>query len=438
METKKFKLWTLVLLGINSIIGSGIFMYPAYVYKQIGEGSSLMFIFVAFLVSTIALCFAECASNCSENGAAYAYAKDAFGNFTGFIVGFMRYVVALSAWPALIVGFTMTLGAVVPVMASPMAQKISIVVLVSGFTLLNISGLKNIEKFNNISTIAKLVPLVLFIAIGFFFVDKGSVIPSFSPEMGSTVVFSNAAIMVLYAFTGFEALATSVKDVENPKVDIPKALIIIMTIVSLFYVFITAITIGIMGSELTSDPAMMKAPLAFAFKRVIGDVGFYIITGGTLISLFAIVFAGSYFAPRILSSLAETHMIPEVFGKKNEKGMPYIAILVTGGLAIIIGLSGSYLYLTQLSVVARFLQYIPTILAVFVYRRRNTNIDGYKMPFGYTIPIIALVLSTFLLYNSAKTDPTKIMIGAVGVIVAALVYLLYTKKRIANLELSTN
>jgi len=435
METKKFKLWTLVLLGVNAIIGSGIFLYPAYVYKQIGEGSSLMFIFVAFLVSTIALCFAECASNCSENGAAYAYAKDAFGNFTGFIVGFMRYVVAVSAWAAVIVGFTMTLGTVIPILSSPIIQKIVIALLISGFTLLNLTELKTIERFNNISTIAKLVPLALFIIIGFFFVDKGKLIPTFTPEMGDTVIFSNAAIMVLYAFAGFENVATYVKDVENPKKNVPKALIIIMSLVSIFYIFITAITIGIMGSDLISDPVIMKQPLAFAFKRVLGDLGFYIITVGSLISLFAIVFAGSYFTPRVLSSLAETHMIPEVFDKKNEKGRPYVAVLTTGGLAMIIGLSGTYLYLTQLSVVARFLQYIPTILAVFVYRKRNTNVDGYKMPFGYTIPSIALALSVFLLYNSAKTDPSKIMIGLGGSIIAALIYIFYTKKRLEKIGL---
>ena len=90
-ETKsKFGFWSIVLLGINAVIGSGIFLLPGKAMALIGPGSVFVYLFMTLVVLTIALCFAECAGKFSRNGAAYVYAREAFGEFVGFEVGIMR------------------------------------------------------------------------------------------------------------------------------------------------------------------------------------------------------------------------------------------------------------------------------------------------------------------------------------------------------------
>ena len=114
-ETKsKFGFWSIVLLGINGVIGSGIFLLPGKAMALIGPGSVFVYLFMTLVVLTIALCFAECAGKFSRIGAAYVYAREAFGEFVGFEVGIMRWAIGIIAWAAMAVGFVTALSAVWP------------------------------------------------------------------------------------------------------------------------------------------------------------------------------------------------------------------------------------------------------------------------------------------------------------------------------------
>lgn len=110
-QKEKFGFWSIVLLGINAIVGTGIFLLPNKAYSIIGSASLGVLLFDALLAGCIALCFAEVAEFFSRNGGPYLYAKHALGDFWGFEVGVLKWIVIMIAWAAMSVGFATALGA---------------------------------------------------------------------------------------------------------------------------------------------------------------------------------------------------------------------------------------------------------------------------------------------------------------------------------------
>lgn len=414
----KFGLFSIILLGINAIIGSGIFLMPGKAYALMGTSSLLVYIFITFLAGSMALCFAEAAGYFKSNGAAYIYVKEAFGNLPGFEVGIMKYVVQLIAWATMAVAFVTALSAIWPAAAKGTAHTVLIVGILVVLGIINYIGVDLTKYIANIATVGKLIPLVLFIAVGIFFM-KGPNFTPFTPvdvKMGVST-FSAAAILIFYAFTGFESLATASEDMDNPRKNIPRAIVIAICCVSVVYFLIQLVSTGILGGALSGT----ETPVVDAMsKTVLGPAGGAIVTAGTLISIGGINIAQSFFAPRGCIALGDSHMLPEFVTKKTPWGTPGVAIIITVIITIPIALSGSFTTLAAISVISRFTQYIPTCLAVLVFRKRGME-SSFRVPFGPVIPILATVVGLWLLFNA---DRMKLLIGLGALIIGVPLYYL--------------
>ncbi|MEG2245992.1 MAG: APC family permease [Peptostreptococcaceae bacterium] len=425
-DSKKLGFWSIVLLGINAIIGSGIFGLPGEAYKMIGPASILVLVFCMILAVSIALCFAEAGSWFDENGGPYLYAKEAFGDFIGFEVGFMKWAIGMIAWAAMANFFAITISTVWPQAADPFTKNVIIGVVLIGLGIVNVMGVQASKVLNDIITIGKLVPLIFFIVVGIFFIKGGNFTPFVIVPKGeaTTTAFVAAAISLFYAFTGFESLAVAAKDMEKPKENVPKALIAVMAIVSIVYVFVLAISIGILGSDLSGA----ATPVADAAKVMIGSAGVYIITIGTVISVGGINIAASFLTPRSGVALAEQGLVPKCIAKNNKKGAPYIAIIITVVGTLLIAWSGSFKFLLQISVISRFIQYIPTCIAVLVFRKKYGTKDAkFRIPGGAFVPIFAVLVSLWLLIEAGISDPMKIVWGLGGLLIAVPFYFYMTK-----------
>lgn len=425
-DSKKLGLWSIVLLGINSIIGSGIFGLPGEAYKMIGPASIVVLVFCMVLAVSIALCFAEAGSWFDENGGPYLYAKEAFGDFIGFEVGFMKWAIGMIAWAAMANFFAITISTVWPQAADPFTKNVIIGVVLIGLGIVNIMGVEASKVLNDIITVGKLVPLIFFIAVGIFFIKGHNFTPFVIVPKGeaTTTAFVAAAISLFYAFTGFESLAVAAKDMQNPKENVPKALIAVMAIVSIVYVFVLAISIGILGPNLSGA----ATPVADAAKSMIGNAGVYIITIGTVISVGGINIAASFLTPRSGVALAEQGLVPKCIAKNNKKGVPYIAIIITVVGTLLIAWSGSFKVLLQISVISRFIQYIPTCIAVLVFRKKYAGKEvRFRIPGGVFVPIFAVAVSVWLLIEAGMSDPMKIVWGLGGLLVAVPFYFYMTK-----------
>ncbi|MFD3157778.1 APC family permease [Haloimpatiens sp. FM7330] len=421
-DKKKFGFWSIVLLGINAIIGSGIFLLPNKAMKLIGPASLWVIVFDMLLVISIAMCFAEVGGLFKKNGGPYVYAKEAFGEFVGFEVGFMKWAISIIAWAAMAVAFATALGKVWPSAAEGTTKNIIVIAILVGLGILNILGVNISKTLNNIITLGKLIPLVMFVAIGIFFMKGGNFSPMFPGGHYEAGSFGAAALLIFYAFTGFESIAVAAEDMENPEKNVPKAIVTVMIIVSLFYLLIQAVSIGALGPKL----AETSTPVADAASIFLGPIGGAIVSAGTLISIGGINIAASFITPRSGVALAEDGLVPRVIAKQSKAGTPYVAIIITVALAIPIALSGSFTKLAAISVVSRFAQYVPTCLAVIVLRKKRPELkSSFTVPFGPVIPIIAVVVSGWLLYQSSME---KILWGLGGLVLGVPLYFIMKSK----------
>ena len=416
MLNNKLGLMSIILLGVNAIIGTGIFLLPGKAAALVGVNSLWVIAFDALLVMSIALCFAEMGGMFNKNGGPYVYAKEAFGNFVGFEVGFMKWAIATIAWSAMAVGFATALGAVWEPASTEMGKNVIATLIIVVLGIMNIMGVKISKIINNIVTIGKLLPLIFFILVGIFYVKGVNFAPMESVPDMTQASFGAAALIIFYAFTGFESIAVAAEDMEKPERNVPKAIILVLTLVSIVYILIQAICIGIMGDALVTS----KTPVADAAFVFMGPLAKAIVTAGTLISIGGINVASSFLAPRSGVAMADDGLIPKVVSKRNKKDAPYVAIIVTVVFAVVLSWTGSFEKLAAISVVSRFAQYLPTCLAVLVFRSKRPDMARtFSVPLGPVIPVLAVVVSIWLITQSSLE---KVFWGLGGLVVGAVLY----------------
>ncbi|AKA68652.1 amino acid permease-associated region [Clostridium scatologenes] len=176
---------------------------------------------------------------------------------------------------------------------------------------------------------------------------------------------------------------------------------ITMFLVSIIYILIQAVSIGTLGVKLAAS----STPVAESAATFLGGFGGILVTVGTLVSIGGINIAESFILPRSAVALAEDGLLPRIIAKKSKAGTPYIASIVTAVLTIPIALSGSFTQLAAISAISRFTQYIPTCLAVIIFRKKGMK-STFKVPFGPVLPIVSVGVSCWLLTQATKVQVT--------------------------------
>ena len=410
----KLGLLSICLLGVNSIVGSGIFLLPGKIAKEAGMWSIGVILFDAFLVLLIALCFAEAGGLFKKNGGPYVYAREAFGEFVGFEVGFMKWAIMLIAWAAMAVAFYTALSQEFPALQSNVWKNVISISVIALLSIMNLLGVRISKILNNVVTLAKLLPLVFFILVGIFYIKGSNFSPMEAVPPITLTSFGAGALIAFYAFTGFESIAVAAEDMDNAERNVPLAIVLVIAGVSTFYLLVLLVCIGVLGGNLpTSD-----APIADAANAFMGPLARALVSAGTLVSIGGINLASSFLVPRRSVALSYDGFLNSIIKKRDKKDVPFVSVIVSGILTALICLTGSFGKLLAISVVSRFAQYIPTCLSIIVFRRRGMK-GTFRIPFGYTVPILAVIVSLYLLWNS---DVQKIMFGLGGLVVGLIFY----------------
>lgn len=435
-ENTKFSLFEATLYGINVVLGTGILLLPRNIYENLGPASILAMIFSAFLVFLLALCFAEVAGYVSKNGGAYAYAKVAFGDRSSFIIGILSWFTVTTVWGTTSAGLAELLGHTFEVVRG--REPLVAIIFILIFTVLNLGGLKLAKTFSNIVTVSKLLPFILVGAIGIAFFYGGAQDGNWTPfiQVQDNVSFTGAlastAMTVFYAFVGFESLPIIGGEVKDSKRNMPKAILISLAIVTLLYVLLIGTTISVLGDGLMQT----GTPIQDAFAIMVGDWGFWFVNIAAMISLVGLCAGDSIHSPRLLESIAEDSVLPAFVSKRNKAGTPVVSILITSAVALLMVLSGSFEELAALSVVFYFFQYIPTAFAIYVLRKKSKNGElapeysnegQFKLKGGMTIPIIAIVVSFWMVLSDSLSHAIT---ATIGIVVALLIYEIF--KRTTN------
>lgn len=419
VNPKKLTFLSIYFLGINGIIGSGAFLLPQAIYKDMALMSVFVLICAAITISMIALCYADLSSRFSGSGAAWLYSYNAFGRFTGFQVGLFSWFLGSCTVAAEVVALLRTLKNISPAFQKDQVYYGTAIGLVILLAIVNLFGTGIVKWVDNISSVAKMFTIIFFIVVGIFFMHKANFSPVVPKEVtGAGSFFSHfgsAFSVVFYMFTGFSFIPVAAGQMNNPEKNIPKALITVMISVTVLYALVQSIAIGILGPTIVH----YDIPIAHALLKAVGEWGYYLVVIGMLISIFGVAFAVSFNTPVLAASLANEHnLLPKFLGKHNRFGAPYIAVIVTAVISGIL-IMGNYLFLVSCLVLASFIQYVPSIFAVikFKHNKQFPN-HGFSLKGGYVIPILALIISCYLLTNfNLPVFLVSIAVFVVGVII---------------------
>ena len=404
-------LWDVVAIGINGVIGTGIFLLPGSVAAMMGPAALLTYLISALLCTLVVLCFAEVGSRFRGTGGPMLYARSAFGELPGFLVGWFIWVTRITAWGALANGMVSAATALWPAAHD---YRVAIIVgLISALAAINIAGVSMGARVTSFFTAAKLLPIAFFIAIGLFHIRRDLFTP-FAP-LGFTDL-APTTLVILWAFVGFEVLTVPAGEMRNPRRSVPRALVITMLTVSVVYLLIWAVCTGTLPTLAGSEN-----PVAESARQFLGPRGGALIAFGILLSVLGINAGNALVAPRALYALAHEGYLPrKIAWIHPERKTPVVSIILTSGAALALALTGSYVELAVVSVVARFAQYIPTCIAVLYFRaKRPDEPPGFRVKGGAVVPVLAVVLCVWLLVES---EPRRLFWGLAGLVAGLLIY----------------
>lgn len=414
-ETSKLGFWSIVLLAINSIIGSGIFLTPGNVVQQAGSKALIVYFIAAIFASILAISFAAAAKYVTKSGAAYAYSKAAFGNNVGFYMGILRYFSASVAWGVMAVG---VIKSTISIFGGNPNETTSVtigfLILMAVITIINLFGQKVVKYVMNLATIGKLAALVLIIVAGVVLLIVSGASSNLSQvdkitQNGQKIVptltttgFVMAIVSAFYAFTGFESVASGSDDMKNPAKNLPRAIPLAIIVIAVIYIGVVAVAMMLDPKALMTTKQVVA--IAAIFKNeILRDV----ILVGALVSMFGINVASSFNAPRILEAMARENQFSKALTKRTKNNFPIRTFFISVLLAILIPMAFEYnmVNLITLSAMVRFLGFIVVPLAVIKFYRGKTAepvLNAQKNVWtDIVVPILSIALVIFLLveYN---------------------------------------
>ncbi len=408
--------WDLVAIAINGIIGAGIFGLPSKVFSLIGPYSLIAFVVCALVVTLFILCFAEVGSRFDETGGPYLYAREAFGPTVAFEIGWLIWLARLTAFAAncnLLVAY---LSYFFPAASNSPWRAAIIVTVVLVLAAINFVGVRQAAIVSNVFTIGKLIPLLIFIAAGLFFLSPQNFTLGAPPSTGA---FSQSVLLLIYAFTGFEMAAIPAGETKDPKKDLPRALLIAIGVVAFIYILVQVVCVGTLP-----ELAGSQKPLADAGTRFMGTAGGAIISAGAIISIMGnlniLVLSGS----RIPFAMAEQRQLPAFIGAIHRRfATPYVAIIITALVMLVLTLNSSFVAALTISAIARLVTYGATCLSLPIFRgRADAPPAKFRLAGGTVIAILALLLAAWLLANSTWQEARA---AAISAAVGFLIYVAY-------------
>ena len=407
-------------LSLNDVIGSGVYLLPAAAAAALAGSASLWGVGLAGLaVLLIVLCFAEAASRFDEPGGAYVYAREAWGDLAGFEVGWMTFLTRVATLASLSAGFAQALSWAWPAAASGWGRATAIAVPLLVLTAINVKGVKEGARTSAFLLVAKLVPLAVFVGAGLFAVRWERVAATASVDPAG---LGEVALLLLFAYAGFENTAAPAGEYRDPKRDVPFALVTQIALVTAIYGLVQLVALGTLPGLATS-----RTPLADAARLFLGGWGGALLTAGAAASILGTAGNTVLSGPRYLYALARDGYGPAFLGRLHPRTLtPAAAIVVQTAVVLPLALTGSFAGLAALSVVARLASYISTAAAIPALRKKLPDTPAtVRLPFGPVIPIAAVVVSAFLVASATTFD---LVAGAAALVAGLAVYALRRKR----------
>jgi amino acid transporter len=408
--------WDLTAIGINQVIGVSIFLLPSELVALIGNWSPIAFVVAGLASLAVALCFAEVGSRFEGTGGPYLYTQAAFGPFVAFEVGWMQWFTRAASQASVANGIALALAFYWPVMKTGPARALLITGLTLTLAFINARGITQSARLVNLLTVAKLVPLAVFIGVGLFFADPERLVPL--PEL-SLESAAAAGLLLIFAYGGYDVIGVPAGEASDPRRHLPFAFVTTILAVTAIMTLTQVIAMTTHG-----DLAGTRTPIADAALAFMGPGGAALIGIGSVIAMTGNNAGQVLTGSRMLFALAENRALPRFFGYIDPvHRTPSKAIWFTSIVALVLALSGSFVYLATVSAVARLVTYTGACAATLALRRKRfegrVQPATFTVPFGPLVPVAAILISIALIAGATRP---QFLGGAAALVAGAGLY----------------
>lgn len=415
--------WDLTAIGINQVIGGAIFLMPAQVAGQVGNWAPIALLAIGLASLCVALCFAEVGSRFEGTGGPYLYTRAAFGRFAAFEVGWMQWFTRATSQASVANGIALALGFYWPYLTAGAGRVIVLSAITLALLWINVRGIRHSAWVVNALTIGKLLPLFVFIAAGVFFLrlDRLSPLPAVGVEQ-----FSTAALLLIFTFGGYDVIGVPAGESRNPRQHIPFAFVTTILLVTAVFVLAQVVAMSVVP-----DLAATKTPLADASAIMLGAAGGLMISVGSVLSMTGNNAGQVLTGSRMLYALAEHKELPQWFGRIHpEYRTPHNCVIFTSIVALVLMLSGSFVFLAAVSAVARLIIYAGACAAMVRLRRpgfaEKVKPATFSVPGGLLVPFIAIGSSMLILVMANRQ---QLLWGLAALVAGGALFLLNNRRR---------
>ena len=434
---KNLGVTTAISIVVGCVIGAGVFFKPYAIYQATGGAPGmglLAWVFGGLASILAALTFAEVAVLIPKTGGMVAYLSEVYNEKVGFLAGWMQTVIF---YPAFLAGYGVTVGRelgeyVGGQYALPIAMAV-IIILVA----LNALGSKTAGGIQVVSTICKLVPLVLLMVFGFI-LGKGDN-PIFTPMVAegknAGAVLGSTLLAVLFAFEGWTNVGAIAGEMKNPSKDLPRAIVGGVSIIMAVYFIINVAYLWVLPAD---EMMNLESPASAVAMKIFGPTGGLLIKVGIILSVIGAANGFLMSGSRVAYQLAKQNTLPcsRALCKLNGNQVPANSIILIGLLACIYSISGQFDMLTNLAVFSCWIFYTLTFMCVMKLRKTHPELERkYKVPLYPVVPILAILSGLYVILSQlflSGRDATLLSIGSIVITLIGLPIYIAVKKHYAK------
>src|SRR5438045_1449308 len=369
----------------NITVGAAIFVLPAHMAASLGAAAPLAYLVCAAATALVALCIAEAGSRVPQSGGPYAYVGTALGPYAGFLCGVLLWLGITLAMGAVSTVFADAVGGLLPVLGSQLPRAILLIVVIASLAVVNIRGAALGSQVSGIATVAKIVPLIAFVALGLSHVRAENLALGSFPSLSR---LGESGLLLMFAFFGMESALQVSGEVRDAARAVPRAIALAVGGVGVLYIAVQLVAQGILGSALAA-PETAKAPLAAAAVQFAGPAGSPFLLIAMVVSICGFMTATMLSTPRTRFALAADGCLPPPGAARHRAHhTPYVAIAIQGVIVCAIAITGTYVKLAIMANVAILLVYLATYITIWRLRRLDAGAaeKPFVMPGGVVVP----------------------------------------------------
>ena len=396
---------------VNTTIGASIFVLPGTIAEKLGGAAPVAFVVCAIAQAIFVTCFAMAGSRVSLTGGLYAYVEVAFGRYIGFLAGLMNCTTAILSVSAVMNVLVNTAASLSPLLAGGIARFLIMLVIFTALAAINLRSVRAGAGAVTLITLVKVLPLLLFVGVGIFFIKPEAI--TLSPP-GQDQSLGNAVLLLMFAFFGIESSLTPSGEVRNPARTVPRAIYLALCITTTIYILIQLVAQGTLGGERLAQST--AAPLAESAGLFLGNFGRVLLLVGATVSSFGYLASDVLNTPRTLFAFGRDGVLPRALAHVHSRfRSPDVAIVLYAAIAFALSLISTFEGLAVMANVAALLLYVLCSAAAWQLARRDVRTDGepFRFPGAQVFPFVAIALIIWMLSHATMKE-----VKVLGVVLA--------------------